>query len=214
MSAARRPQPPVGTDKTDGADRTGLLHDDERAAIRDAVAEAVLGAPHGLREALEHDPDASLRLVDASRVAAEETSRLLQEAVASARGVGHSWDVVGRLLGVSRQAAQQRFGGRTGGPAESSAEAGTPQRRVLSPLTAFNELAVLEQEGRRGWHVVDYGTLYHVVEASDSQWEHRRAAWSPTTARRLTAEGWTLVKTTTFPWGYYKRRLDAPAEPA
>lgn len=212
MSTARGASRTTGPASA-GVDQPSLLRDDERAAIRDAVAEAVLGVPRGLREALEHDPEASLKLVDASRVAAEETSRLLQEAVGSARGVGHSWDVIGRLLGVSRQAAQQRFGGgRPAGAGEPARESGAPERKVLTPLTAFNEMAVLEEEGRRGWHAVDYGSLHHVVEASDSQWEHRRAVWSPSAPRRLAAEGWTLVKTATFPWGYYKRRLNAPAE--
>lgn len=110
--------------------------------------------------------EASLVLVVAARVAAEETSRLLREAVTSARSAGHSWDVVGRLLGVSRQAAQQRFG-TTGPEPLAPGTADVPQRRVLSPLTAFTEMAVLEREGRAGWHVVDYGNLFHVLEASD-----------------------------------------------
>lgn len=187
----------------------GLLDEADRSALRDAVAEAVLATPPRLRESLDDDPTASLVLVLASRIAAEETSRLLSDAVTSARGAGHSWDVIGRLIGVSRQAAQQRFGGGTAGLVDTTTSPDAPARKVLTPLTAFTEMAVLEQEGRRGWHLVDYGTLYHVVEASDEQWEHRRAVWSPATSRRLVAEGWTLVKPATFPWGYYKRRLSA-----
>ena len=76
-----------------------------------------------------------------------------------------------------------------------------PERRVLTPLTAFTEMAVLEREGRAGWHVVDYGTLFHVVEASDVPWEHRRVPWSPTAARRMAADGWTLVRGATLPVG-------------
>jgi hypothetical protein len=202
--------PPLAAGQT----QHGWLADEERAAIREAVTEAVLGTPQGLREALARDPEASLRLVEASRTAAEETSRLLTEAVANARSAGHSWDVIGRLIGVSRQAVQQRFGSASPAPPGAvPPEPGAPARKVLSPLTAFTEMPVLEAEGRRGWHVVDYGTLHHVVEASDHQWEHRRAMWAPGVARRLIADGWTLVNTMTFPWGYYKRRLDLPAEP-
>lgn len=179
-----------------------LLDDGARARLREAVTEAVLSQPGDLRERLEHDAEASLVLVVAARTAAEETSRLLREAVASARGAGHSWDVVGRLLGVSRQAAQQRFGA---GPPEPPAQTGPAERRLLTPLTAFTEMAVLEKEGRAGWHVVDYGPLFHLVEASDVPWEHRRVAWSPGAARRMEADGWTLVRGATFPWGYYKR---------
>jgi hypothetical protein len=72
---------------------------------------------------------------------------------------------------------------------------------------------VLADYGRRGWHVVDFGTLFHVVEASDYQWEHRRVPWTPGQGarRRLEAEGWVLIRELTFPWGYYKRRLDTKA---
>lgn len=187
---------------------------DEETAVRDAVAEAVLGTPAGLRTALESDPDAYLRLVSASRTAAEETSRLLRDSINGARGAGHSWDAVGRVLGVSRQAAQQRFSSATQPPAVPHGEAEHPHRKVLSPVTAFDEMALLAEEGRRGWHSVDYGTLYHVLESSDRQWEHRRLLWTPGSAarRRLESEGWQLVRDTTFPWGYYTRALKLPAE--
>ena len=184
------------------------LDEADVSRLQDAVTEAVLAASPALRETLSEDPDASLALVLASRVAAEQTSKLLQDAIAGARGAGHSWESIGRLLGVSRQAAQQRFG-QPGPPATTGRG-----RRVLSPLTAFDEMAVLEREGRRGWHVVDFGPLYHVVEASDSVWQHRRALWSPPAARRLRADGWVPIGDVIFPWGYWKRRLDIPAETA
>lgn len=191
-----------------GPDRdVGRLTEDDAARLREAVTEAVLSASPRLREAMASDPDAALGLVAAGRVAAEQTSLLLQEAITGARGAGHSWDTIGRLLGVSRQAAQQRFG--VPGPPRIT----TGDRRVLSPLTAFDEMAVLEREGRRGWHVVDFGPLYHVVESSDHVWEHRRALWSPAATGRLRSDGWVPIGSVTFPWGYWKRRLDVPAEP-
>lgn len=188
----------------------------EAAAVRDAVAEAVLGTPAGLRADLERDPDAYLRLVSASRTAAEETSRILRDSINGARAAGHSWDTLGKLLGVSRQAAQQRFSSTVQPAPGHPADAEQPARKVLSPVTAFDEMALLAAEGRRGWHVVDFGTLFHVLEASDRQWEHRRLLWTPGNAarRHLEADGWSLVRDTTFPWGYYSRALDAPAEPA
>jgi hypothetical protein len=198
-------QPPAG--RTPSA-----LTPQEADAVRDAVAEAVLGTPAGLRAALETDPDAYLRLVGASRAAAEETSRLLRDSINGARAAGHSWDTLGRLLGVSRQAAQQRFSAATrpaAGPADGGGD--TPVRKVLSPVTAFDEMAVLAAEGRRGWHSVDYGPLFHLVEHSDRQWEHRRLPWTPghSARRRLEAEGWMLIRDMTFPWGYFKRPTSA-----
>ncbi len=186
----------------------------EEAALREAIAAAVLSVPAGLSAALQDDPRAYLRLVAAARTAAEETSRLLREAVDGARHAGHSWDTVGRVLGVSRQAAQQRFGAAATAPAEVSAAPDSPARRVLSPLTAFDEMAVLAEGGLHGWHSVDYGTLFHVVEASPWQWEHRRVLVSIGSRRnRLKDEGWQLIQTMWFPWAYYARRLDLPAEP-
>ncbi|GAA2635850.1 hypothetical protein GCM10010425_42260 [Streptomyces spororaveus] len=58
--------------------------------------------------------------MDASRVGAEEAGRLLREAVQGVRAAGRSGETVGRVLGMGRQAARQRFAGATapvGGPA-------------------------------------------------------------------------------------------------
>jgi hypothetical protein len=188
------------------------LTDDRAVAIREAVAEAVLTACEQGREGLDDDPDAHLLMVEAAGVAAEETSRLLRQSITGARTAGHSWEALGRLLGISRQAAQQRFGT----PASGCADPDTPGRRVLKPLHAFNEMQALEKEGLRGWHVVDYGYLFHLVEASPSKWEHRRMWWPSRRRRRAMEEqGWELIVPSDFdsPWTYYKRRLNEPAQP-
>jgi hypothetical protein len=202
-----------------------LLTDTEISAIRREISEAVIGTPQGLRDGLATDPNEFLRLVASSRTAAERTSTLLRDSIDSARAAGHSWDTLGRVLGVSRQAAQQRFGSQGAPPAASTfapglgdvadhrAASASPSRRVISPLTSFDEMAVLADEGRRGWHSIAYGTLYHLVEHSEWQWEHRRVVWSPISAvRRLEAEGWQLIGRMTFPWAYYARQLDLPAD--
>jgi hypothetical protein len=186
-----------------------LLADEETTRIRDGIADAVLSGPTGLRDELEHDRDSYLRLVAASRAGAEETSRLLRESIAGARRANHSWDAIGRVLGVSRQAAQQRFGSAAGAP-DAASTADTPDRRVISPLTAFDEMEVLEREGRLGWHVVDFGPFFHVVERSDHPWEHRRVPFAiGARLRRLEAEGWIAVGAW-FPWRYLKRPLPEP----
>jgi hypothetical protein len=168
--------------------------------IREQIAEAVFTGPDDLRAALETEPESYLRLVAAAHVAADEADRLLHESVTGARHAGHSWDAVGRVLGVSRQAAQQRF--KTAAGAQDG-----PTRRVLTGMTAFNEMAALEREGRRGYHLVDFGPFYLVVEASDRRWEHRRTiAPSRPAQRRLEEEGWEPVGTW-FPFRYYARPL-------
>ncbi|MFE0579163.1 hypothetical protein [Streptomyces sp. NPDC058874] len=189
-----------------------LLRPEETDRIREAIAAAVLGAPDGLADSLEHDPHGYLRLVDASRVGAEEASRLLREAVQGARAAGHSWDAVGRVLGVSRQAAQQRFAGK-GAVAHPTPPAGSgpdgPERRTLGGLSAFNEMAALEEAGRDGWHMVGYGPFFHEVEASGQPWEHCRITLpSAARHRRMESEGWIPVGAGWFPWRYYKRPVD------
>lgn len=192
-----------------------LLHPAEMDRIREGIAAAVLGAPEGLADSLEHDAHGYLRLLDASRVGAEEASRLLREAVQGARAAGHSWDTVGRVLGVSRQAAQQRFAGKAGEGDPSAPPSGgsdAPRRRMLSGLTAFDEMAALEEAGRDGWHVVGYGPFFHEVEASDHPWEHCRVALpSAARHRRMESEGWIPVGAGWFPWRYYKRPLNPDA---
>ncbi|MFI9332031.1 hypothetical protein ACIGZJ_31370 [Kitasatospora sp. NPDC052868] len=192
-----------------------FLGPQEAARIREGIAAAVLGAPEGLAESLEHDSDGYLRLVDASRVGAEEAGRLLREAVQGARASGHSWDAVGRVLGVSRQAAQQRFADKPADALPSAASPylpGAPERRILSPLSAVNEMAALAEAGRMGWHLIGYGALHHEVELSDRPWEHCRVTLaSAGRQRRMEAEGWIPVGAGWFPWRYYKRPL-SPAK--
>lgn len=182
------------------------ISDAEAQAIRDGVATAVMHAPRGLEDRLDSDPSAALALVDAARVAAEESSRLLRESIAGARTAGHSWDSIGQLLGVSRQAAQQRFG-------TTSTPKSTGERRTLAPVTAFEEMDELADAGRHGWHSVDYGTLHHVLEKTDQQWEHKRVLWGTIPRAELESEGWRPIRSNTFPWGYWSRPTGLPAEP-
>ena len=82
---------------------------------------------------------------------------------------------------------------------------------MLTGVTAFTEMGVLEAERARGWHLVDFGPLYLVVERSPQRWAHRRVTLpSRATQRRLEQGGWTAGGTW-FPFRYFKRALDAVA---
>jgi hypothetical protein len=103
------------------------------------------------------------------------------------------------VLGVTRQAAQQRFGASSPAPEEE------PERRVLRGIHALNEEAVLEVEGQQGYHLVDFGTLYLVLERSTHPWRHRRVTFATRAMRaRLRSEGWEEVGRW-FPYTYFKR---------
>lgn len=170
--------------------------------LRDALAEA-LSTCAGVDHEADADALSLVALVGLTARAEGELRVLLKEAVSSARGAGASWEAVGTELGMSRQAAQQRFG-RTD---ESDPSAG---RRVLGPVTALTEMAELRLAGQRGWHSVELSAFRHVVEPSATQWEHRRVAMLGTAHTRLESEGWQVIGTW-FPWVYLKRDLGIPA---
>ncbi len=174
------------------------------ADLRTALAEAILG--DWSRTDLD-DAGAQLALVARVRDAEVEVRALLQQAVNSARSVGHSWGAIGAELGMSRQAVQQRFGKET---RPDATEPGAP-RRWLGPVTAFDEMVELELAGRLGWRTVEAKMFYHLVEHTPTQWEVRRTIWSGP-ARRLEKDGWQ-VAVTAFPWVYLVRDLGVPAPP-
>lgn len=173
----------------------------------DQIAEAVARLDPTLEGRLEHEPQAHLELVVITRRAHDHTQRLLHGAVASARAAGSSWEAIGSALGMSRQAAQQRFGHR------ASPDAPPADQRQLVGLTAFNEMDQLNEWGRHGWHSVGFGPLFHDVEQSDTQWEHRRAVIGSRKVRELEAEGWEKIGGMWFPWVYLKRPIDLPPVP-
>lgn len=176
---------------------TDLLPDTDAQGIRDGVALACL---HGTDQDQLDTPEGALRLVAATRIAADHAGRLLDDAVAGARHAGHSWAVIGGVLEVSRQAAQQRFSPRADQPDPLA-----PQQRVIRRVTAFNEMSVLEREQADGWHLVGFGAGKLVVAASDHPWEHQRLTFaSHPLLRSMEQDGWQIVGVW-GPWTYLKR---------
>lgn len=184
------------------------------AEFADLIARAVARLDPSLEKRLDTEPAAHLDLILLTRRAHDETNRLLHAAVSSARAAGSSWEAIGSALGMSRQAAQQRFGHKAGTPAPT----GDPvplagEQRQLVGLTAFSEIEQLNLWGRHGWHSVGFGPLFHDVERSDTQWEHTRAVIGSGKAREFEADGWQRIGSMWFPWIYLKRPLDLPAVP-
>lgn len=163
--------------------------------LENALGTAILAA----RAEAEDD---ALGLVRRTAGAEQAVSTLLRQAVASARAEGHSWAAIGTELGMSRQAAQQRFGERT--------EEVGPQERWLGPVTTFDEMAELDLAGRLGWHTVGAGLLRHKIVRTATQWEHRRVAWVKAPGR-YERDGWQ-IGARCFPWLYLVRDTGRPAE--
>jgi len=177
--------------------------------LAEAIGAAVVNADPGLSRRLANDANAYLELVTITARAHEETRAMLSSAVSAARGAGHSWDAVGQTLGMSRQAAQQRFGTAT----MDVDDDGTEPTRRLHPVNAFTEMRALREAGRHGWHSVGFGALFHTLARSPYQWEHTRVLVRSRLVAKLEAEGWQRIGDAWFPWAYYKRRLDQPALP-
>ncbi|MCC3275407.1 MULTISPECIES: hypothetical protein [unclassified Arthrobacter] len=139
----------------------------------------------------------------ARAAAAERASQELQRrAVMAARGAGVSWAALGRELGMTRQAVQQRFGGH---PDAAEPDA---RERWLGPVTAFDELRELELAGRLGWRTVGAELLRHRMLQTDTQWEHRRVLWTRP-VHYYETDGWQLG-CRAFPWLYLVRDLHIP----
>jgi hypothetical protein len=185
-----------------------MMSTPDPTTLRQHLSDAIHQADPTLAARLETEMDAHLDLIALVRAADAETDALLRAAVQSARSAGCTWEAIGAVLDLSRQAAQQRYG------KESQVlprVGGNVQR--LAPLSAFNEMHVLDRAGRYGWHGVGYGALFHVVEKSDVQWEHRRVSAVGLERRQLEADGWERFGPGWFPWLYYKRSTGHPALP-
>ncbi len=205
--------------------------------IRIAVATMLSQLDPTLAARLVTEPDAHLELVDLTARTDGEVAQILQGAVTAARAAGASWAAIGETLGTTRQAAQQRFGRAdapdhgtpaatpdhgtpaatapaTADDAAGTADAGSdvPERRRIVGLTAFNEMDVLADAGRHGWHSVGFGALYHDVERSPVQWEHQRTNLLDR-YRLEPGAGWHPIRGLWFPWRYFARPTDRPAEP-
>lgn len=169
--------------------------------LADRIGRAVLDEGLDPEQAEDH-----LEIVRRASEAEQVARGLLRQSVAAARANGHSWSALGAVLGMSRQAAQQRFGS----PVAAQDGGAADETRVLGPVTAFDELPELELAGRQGWRTTGVGMFTHTMQRTPTQWEHRRVVWSRPTSRYL-RDGW-VVGARSFPWLYLVRDTGLPAE--
>jgi len=174
----------------------------ERKELRNSIEQVVL-APVFSHDDHEHSSTAYLRLIHSSDIAHKECADLLEDAVHQARRINHSWAVIGDILGISRQAAQQRFNPNN----TSENDRDKTLTRRITGAHAFNEMALLEVEGKAGNHLVGFGPLYLLVQESSKQWEHKRVTnFSWQNKEALEKKGWTYIGSW-LPFLYYKRSL-------
>lgn len=140
--------------------------------------------------------------VTAAAVVADESRHTLQRWIDAGRRAGMSWSEIGTALGISRQAAQQRFG------SIEDLERGADDEITISGATAFNEVWLLNDEGTKGRELVRTGFLKLVFRQTEVPWEHARVvAATPSQAiAQLDGSSWRHVSSW-FPFHYFKRPL-------
>lgn len=178
----------------------------EDPEIATLLARAIASIDPSIEKRIDTDPQAALDLVVIAAHAHTETGKILTSAVNSARAAGWSWEAIGKALGMTRQAAHQRFGFK----AEEALS--SPECKRIVGLAATNEMDVLNEEGRHGWHSIGHGPLFHDLQKSEVQWEHCRVFVGSRKSKALEAAGWQHIGTMWFPWHYFKKPLDLPAE--
>lgn len=142
-------------------------------------------------------------LVDAITVAhlvADEGKLSLHRWIDAARRTGLSWTDIGAALGISKQAAQQRFKSEDKG--EDSLEEGEEVIRLGA--TAFNEMSILREEGRKGNELVRTGVLTLIFRPTNHSWEHQRRVGGISTKAEMEEAGWIYVSSW-LPFQYFKR---------
>ncbi|MBB4794801.1 DUF3887 domain-containing protein [Streptomyces nodosus] len=110
-------------------------------ALSALLAERAGGLADALASPLQ--PQAYLDLVRRSQAVDGLAEQLLKLCVQQSRDAGHTWQEIGDLLGVTRQAAFQRFGKpidpRTGAPMDKTVHMADAAARALTVVTAVLE---------------------------------------------------------------------------
>ncbi|HEX8449263.1 MAG TPA: hypothetical protein VF652_06690, partial [Allosphingosinicella sp.] len=141
-------------------------------------------------------------MIVAAHIAADESRLSLHRWVDAGRRAGMSWSDIGALIGVSKQGAQQRFGGA----GDDGPPTGEGLISVRLGATAFNEVGMLREEGLKGRELIGTGALALTFRQTDRMWEHVRTTGIGPDVAGMKAEGWTYVSSW-FVFHYFKRAV-------
>jgi hypothetical protein len=103
-----------------------------------------------------------LSALAASRQLSHVVDDIQRSLVRQARQAGHSWAVIGEMLGVTRQAAFQRFGGA------AAVSARAPDGEALLPGAAEAGLRVLDHFVSQRWDEMRSGFDERMTEAAQA----------------------------------------------
>jgi hypothetical protein len=174
----------------------------EQQALRDRVGALMLEWAENRQPPFTGDGREGFEeAILAAHLIADESRVVLHRWVEAARRSGLSWSEIGDALGISKQAAQQRF--RTPGMDGDEPLSGDGEVVVRHGANAFNEMSILRDEGKLGHELLSVGPLRLTFRRTDMRWEYRRVIGS---GAGLEREGWTHVASW-LPFLYYKRAV-------
>jgi hypothetical protein len=150
-------------------------------------------------------------LLSAAHIVSDEARLALHRWIDAARRAGLSWTEVGATLGISKQAAQQRFGAAIDDRGADSVAGAEFEVRLGA--TAFNEMRMLEEEGRKGRELLATGPLKLFFRQTRQRWEYQRvvATSAKAASDSLRGDGWTFVSSW-FVFHYFKRPVAGDVE--
>lgn len=121
---------------------------------------------------------------------------VLRECVAAGRRAGVSWSTVGNVMGISKQAAQQKFG-----MALDHAAPVSERLVIVKGVTAIDEMARLTALGKLGNELVGVGPMRLYLQETETVWAYRRTIgrWRAHDA----GDDWA-VAASWFPFVYHK----------
>ncbi len=176
----------------------------QQQELRDKTATLVLDwaadqQPPFTGETVEGFADA----IVAAHLVADESRLGLHRWVDAARRAGLSWADIGDSLGITKQAAQQRF---KAPDRDDEMIVDDSMEVIRFGATAFNEMRMLREEGQKRHELVRTGALTLVFRRSDHAWEYRRRVGAVLMMAEMKKTGWTYVSSW-LPFHYFKRQL-------
>lgn len=176
----------------------------EEQMIREKTAALVVDWASGRRPPFTGETSEGFdEVINIAYLVADEGRISLHRWVDAARRSGLSWTAIGDALGISKQAAQQRFRSTEAG-GEIECEEG--EEIVRFGATAFNEMYMLRTEGRKGHELIRTGALMLVFRPTSHAWEYQRRIGAAPMLAEMQRAGWVYVSSW-LPFHYFKRRI-------
>jgi hypothetical protein len=184
----------------------GIIQINEQQAVREQTAAIVLNWAAGRQPPFTGETaEGFAEAITVAHLVADEGRISLHRWIDAARRTGLSWTDIGNALGISKQAAQQRFKSAEMGDELASGEG---EEIVRLGATAFNEMSILREEGGKGNELVRTGALALVFRPTTHLWEYRRKIGKASITAEMKRAGWIYVSSW-MPFHYFKRSVPA-----